>query len=158
MNLLPILDVTCGSRMAWYDKNDPRALFCDNRLLETTLCDGRTLIIHPDQIEDFRQLSFEDDTFYLVFFDPPHLKYAGDTSWLAQKYGKLSENWEDDMRRGFAEAFRVLKPFGVLVFKWSEYQIPIREVLKLAPEKPLFGQRSGQKGNAVWTIFMKSPK
>lgn len=154
----PVLDVTCGSRMAWYDKNDPRALFCDNRALETRLCDGRTLIIQPDMIEDFTNLSFDDETFYLVFFDPPHLRKVGSTSWLAQKYGKLRSDWEEDLRKGFAEAFRVLKPHGVLIFKWSDRDVPLGDVLKLTAEKPLFGQRSGAKGNAIWTVFMKSLK
>ena len=154
----PILDVTCGSRMAWHDKDDPRALFVDNRKLETLLCDGRTLIIQPDQIEDFRDLSFPENSFYLVFFDPPHLKHLSEKSYMAKKYGVLHDGWEEDIRKGFSECFRVLKPGGTLVFKWSDGQIPLSKVLRLAlPEKPLFGQRCGFRGNAVWTIFLKSP-
>ena len=30
---------------------------------------------------------FEDATFSLVLFDPPHLKHLGDSAWLAKKYG-----------------------------------------------------------------------
>ena len=27
----PILDVACGSKMFWFDKNNPHVEFCDNR-------------------------------------------------------------------------------------------------------------------------------
>ena len=27
----PILDVACGGKMFYFDKNDPRVLFCDKR-------------------------------------------------------------------------------------------------------------------------------
>ncbi|MFN1099338.1 SAM-dependent methyltransferase, partial [Escherichia coli] len=39
-----ILDMCCGSRMFWFDKNDDRAIFSDIRKEEHTLCDGRRLI------------------------------------------------------------------------------------------------------------------
>ena len=38
-----ILDATAGSRMIWFDKKNPDALYMDNRQLTTTLCDGRVL-------------------------------------------------------------------------------------------------------------------
>ncbi len=43
-----ILDMCCGSRMFWFDKQDPRALFADIRSEQHTLCDGRSLVISPD--------------------------------------------------------------------------------------------------------------
>jgi len=39
-----ILDMCCGSRMFWFDKNDDRAIFSDIRKEEHTLCDGRRLM------------------------------------------------------------------------------------------------------------------
>ncbi len=36
-----IIDVCCGGRMFYFDKKDERVLFCDNRKIKTTLCDGR---------------------------------------------------------------------------------------------------------------------
>lgn len=148
-----ILDVCCGSRMFWFNRKHPNAIFMDNRTIETELCDGRKLIIEPDVIADFRDIPFADETFRLVVFDPPHLINAGDNSWLAQKYGKLNRiTWSDDLRRGFAECLRVLKTGGVMVFKWNEDQIRISEVVKLAPVKPLFGQRNGK---THWLVFMK---
>ena len=69
----PILDVCCGSKMFYFDKNNPNVVFMDCRELEDTLCDGRKLEIKPDIIGDFRNIPFPDNTFHLVVFDPPHL-------------------------------------------------------------------------------------
>lgn len=55
-----ILDVCCGSRMFWFDKENPDTIFADNREVETTLCDGRKLLIKPDIKMDFRNMPFED--------------------------------------------------------------------------------------------------
>jgi hypothetical protein len=49
-----ILDMCCGSRMFWFDKQDARAVFADIRAEQHTLCDGRSLVINPDVIADFR--------------------------------------------------------------------------------------------------------
>ncbi len=150
-----VLDPCSGSRMMWFDKSDERALFGDKRNETHTLCDGRALEISPDKIMDFTALPFADNTFRIVAFDPPHLLHAGETSWLRAKYGVLSENWKDDLRQGFAECFRVLKPEGVLVFKWAETQIKVREILALTPHKPLFGHTTGRHGATHWMTFMK---
>lgn len=148
-----ILDACCGSRMFWFDKNNPHTVYADNRELITTLCDGRTLEIKPDIQMDFRNMPFADETFSLVVFDPPHLISAGKNSWLRQKYGVLPKNeWKDYLKQGFDECMRVLKPDGVLVFKWSEDQIKTREVLKVIDRKPLLGDK---RGKTRWMIFMK---
>ena len=48
---------------------------------------------------------------------------------MAEKYGELDrKTWPDDIRKGLAECFRVLKPDGVLIFKWNETDILLREV------------------------------
>lgn len=157
-----VIDVCCGSRMMWFDKADPRAIFGDRRSETLTVTDRshrqdgtRTLHIEPDVLMDFRALPYPDGSFRLVAFDPPHLERAGPRSWLAAKYGKLSDDWRADLRQGFAECFRVLEPEGVLVFKWNETQVKLREVLDLTPEKPLFGQVSGRGGLTHWLVFMK---
>ena len=160
-----VLDPCCGSRMMWFDKADPRAIFGDRRSETLTVTDRshredgtRTLTIEPDVLLDFRALPYPDDSFKLVAFDPPHVVRAGPRSWLAAKYGKLGKDWRDDLRAGFAECFRVLEPEGVLVFKWNETQVKLREVLALTPEKPLFGQVSGRGGLTHWLVFMKPCK
>lgn len=72
-----ILDACCGSRMFWFNKENKNTVYMDNRTEETTLCDGRKLIIKPDIIADFRKMPYKDETFHLVIFDPPHLLRAG---------------------------------------------------------------------------------
>lgn len=147
-----ILDACCGSKMFWFDTDRHDTVFMDNRELDTELCDGRRLVIKPDVVADFRDMPFPDETFALVVFDPPHLVRAGRTSWLALKYGVLGSDWREDLRKGFAECFRVLRPDGVLVFKWSEHQVPLKDILALTVEKPLFGER---RGKTHWMIFIK---
>lgn len=152
----PILDPACGSRMMWFAPDDDRALFADFRVENRTLCDGRALSIDPDIVADFCNLPFPDESFRLVVFDPPHLVNVGAQSWMAAKYGALDrEHWQDDLRAGFYECFRVLKPEGVLIFKWNETQIPLRQILTLTDEKPLFGHRSGKTARTHWVTFMK---
>ena len=89
---MKILDACCGSKMFWFDKKNKNVLYMDNRTLDTTLCDGRKLVVNPDIVADFKSMPFNDETFYLVIFDPPHLKNAGDTSYLKAKYGTLGIN------------------------------------------------------------------
>jgi len=151
-----ILDACCGSRMFWFDKNNPNTTFIDNREEDHTLCDGRELHIKPDILMDFRHMQFADNTFRLVVFDPPHLNKLGKNSWMAKKYGVLDEDtWRDDLRQGFNECMRVLKKEGVLIFKWSENQISTSEVLELFTIKPLFGHTTGRSGKTKWLCFMK---
>lgn len=147
-----ILDVCCGSRMFWFNKNNDCALFMDNRVLHDVLCDGRKLDIEPDIIGDFRNIPFDNNSFHMVVFDPPHLKKVGEKSWLAKKYGKLSDTWRDDLKQGFSECMRVLKPNGTLIFKWNEQQIKLSEILRLIDYEPLFGN---QRGYTHWLVFMK---
>lgn len=158
-----ILDPCCGSRMFWFDRQHPDVLFGDIRSESVTVTDRshgnaagtRTLHIEPDALMDFRALPFPAGAFKLVSFDPPHLVRAGPRSWLAAKYGKLGGDWREDIRQGFAECFRVLAADGVLVFKWNETQVKLREVLALTPHQPLFGNTSGKKAGTHWPVFMK---
>ena len=147
-----ILDACCGSRMFWFDKENPDVLFADNRELDTTLCDGRKLVIKPDKIMDFRNMPFGNDSFYMVVFDPPHLVRAGNNSWLAKKYGVLPKDWKEYIKDGFNECMRVLKPNGVLIFKWNEDQIKTSDILKVIDYEPLFGDK---RSKTHWLVFMK---
>ena len=154
-----VLDPCCGSRMMWFDKQDQRVLFGDQRTESHVLSDGRALEIKPDVKLDFTNLPFPDNSFRLIAFDPPHLVRAGKKSWLALKYGKLGQSWQDDLSKGFAECFRVLESGGVLIFKWNENQIPVKEILALTDQKPLFGHTTMKhKKNQTathWFTFMK---
>ena len=147
-----ILDVCCGSKMFWFDKDRTDTVYMDNRELEDVLCDGRKLIIKPDIVADFRNIPFSDNSFKLVVFDPPHLYRVGEKSWLAKKYGQLGSNWKEDIKQGFKECFRVLEVNGILVFKWNEEQIKLKDVLATIKYKPLFGNK---RAKTHWFVFMK---
>ena len=115
----------------------------------------RHLIIDPDMICDFTDLPFKDETFFLVVFDPPHIKNLLESSWIRKAYGSLDDNWKSVIGGGFRECMRVLKPNGVLIFKWSDISISTRDVIKVIGQEPLFGHRSGRKMNTHWMCFMK---
>ena len=148
----------------WFDPADDRCVFGDVRDEIIVVTDRshredgtRSVHIHPDVKFDFRSMPFADESFSLVVFDPPHLVRAGPRSWMAAKYGKLGSEWRDDLRRGIAECFRVLKPDGVLIFKWNETQVLVADVLALTTARPLFGHRSGKRSGTHWITFMKEP-
>lgn len=146
--------------MFWFNKQHPNALYLDIRREEDFVVrgnhgvDNRHKSILPDTVMDFRKLDLPDNSYSLVVFDPPHL-FAGRKSYFAQIYGRLEDTWQEDLRKGFSECFRVLKPNGVLVFKWNESDIPLREILALTPVEPLFGHRSGKAQKTHWVTFMK---
>ena len=152
-----ILDVTCGDRTIWFQKNEPHTIYCDKRE-EEWICDSkvkRHLHIDPDIICNFTSLPFEDESFNLVVFDPPHIKNLAESSWMRKQYGSLDEGWQDQIKAGFKECMRVLKTNGTLIFKWSDVQVSTRELLEIIGEEPLFGHRSGKKMNTHWMCFMK---
>jgi SAM-dependent methyltransferase len=144
----------------WFDRADGRALFIDNRR-ETHAVDkgtpgtiGRSpIVVDPDQLADFTALPFPDASFHLVVFDPPHIERTAALGTLTRKYGILTGDWREMLRKGFAECFRVLKPHGTLVFKWTELKHPVSEILKLTPELPLFGHKTNK--TTAWCVFMK---
>ena len=148
--------------MMWFDRNHPNTLFLDKRSESCTVKDksskgcARLIEVKPDLIGDFTELPFDDNTFHLVVFDPPHLNNLGKNSWMAKKYGKLLPSWETDIKGGFDECMRVLKPNGTLIFKWNENQIKIKKILEVIETRPLFGHPSGKNGQTIWMTFMKS--
>lgn len=152
-----VLDACCGHRMFWFDKHHPNALYIDNRTVEPMRMSNRAIFsVKPDVVMDFRKMAFPDASFSLVVFDPPHVLRSGKKSFLATKYGSLDEKtWRDDLRAGFAECWRVLRPQGTLVFKWADFHVPLKEVLALAPAQPLFGNRTPRQTGTHWLVFLK---
>lgn len=150
-----ILDAACGGRMFWFDKNNPLVLFCDNRKESTSLCDGRHFEVNPDVVCDFTSLPFPDESFWHVVFDPPHLLHGGDSSWIVKKYGRLPKDWGKYVKAGFDECMRVLKVNGTLVFKWSEVDVSVGQIIKAVERNPLYGQKERKSSNTHWLCFIK---
>ena len=151
-----VLDVACGGKHFWFDKDNPNVEFCDKRYeKDILLCNGQHIHVTPDTVCDYKHLPFDDCSFYMVVFDPPHLVNKAESSWMVKKYGTLPEDWKTELKQGFDECMRVLKPNGVLVFKWNEVEIPTAEIIKNFGYSPLFGHKSGKRMNTHWLCFMK---
>lgn len=153
---MKILDPACGSKMFWFNKSEPHTTYTDIRKETFSLQDRgklRKVVINPDKIADFTNLPFRDYEFNLIVFDPPHLKRAGENSWLTKKYGKLPKDvWPQMLSKGFKELWRVLALDGILLFKWSDNQIPFKDVLNLFDQQPILGD---QRGHTRWFVFIK---
>ena len=155
-----ILDACCGGRMFWINKKHPNTLYIDNRTVEIGHIDqrGRRHCVKPDLVMDFRSMDLPDEHFRLIVWDPPHLKTLTKTSILRKKNGSLNaETWQADLKQGFSECWRVLRPYGVLIFKWSETEIRLNKVIGLFSQKPLFGHPIMSKTRTHWLCFMKIP-
>ena len=146
-----ILDACCGSRMMWFDKQNPSVLFADKRNINYEgVCN-----ISPDVVHDFTEMPFADESFFVVAMDPPQEFSAHETSIIGKKYGKLEKDWQPLIRNGINESLRVLKPNGVLIFKWNERSVTLSQLLKAIDHSPLFGHTSDKHGKTKWLVFMK---
>ena len=118
-----ILDVTCGDRTIWFQKNEPHTIYCDIRREEWEGDFGRVLnangkkkhrhlVIDPDIQCSFTDLPFESESFNLVVFDPPHICNLGQNAWMRKTYGPLDGDWKPMIKAGFDECMRVLSDGG----------------------------------------------
>lgn len=88
---------------------------------------------------DFTSLPFKNDSFDTVLFDPPHTIDTRNTllgtlepntglgpHLGAFKYGcyRSVDQLRKGVYKGATEAYRVLKPGGVMIFKWSNSEKP----------------------------------
>jgi len=161
-----ILDACCGGRMMWFNKKHPNALYIDNRVMPRELIwqdktgnEQAWFEVTPDRVMDFRKMEFDDNSFHLVVFDPPHLVQNSKPGWQGKKYGFLgTKTWKKDIVLGFSECMRVLKPYGTLIFKWNDTDKSVSEILKILPDQPLFGHKSGKQQKTHWLCFMKIPR
>ncbi|HEA46684.1 MAG TPA: hypothetical protein ENH99_02790 [Candidatus Pacearchaeota archaeon] len=157
-----ILDVTCGTRSIWKNKNHPAVLYCDIRKEPKGFIKEKpNLEVCPDKIIDFRNLPFPDRSFKLIVFDPPQMKEGkAGKGCMLKMYGSLDRNsWESDLKKGFDECWRVLQDYGILIFKWNEISIKKEKVFELFDVRPLFGHVTNKSSkNTIWATYMKIPK
>ena len=92
---MKILDMSCGGKLFYYDTKNKDITFCDIRKGKYEFTEGRNVEVLPDVVCDFRALPFQDEMYDLVIFDPPHLIRAGEKSFMAIKYGKLTDYKSD---------------------------------------------------------------
>lgn len=161
-SLPPVFDPCCGAKKFYFAKDAPVVLYGDIRDKSYVQSDGRVLNVNPDLQLDVTDLPFEDETFALVVFDPPHLVSAGADSFMAQSYGTLPPNPLRFIYQGFSECWRVLKGNGTLIFKWNTDQIELEDVLRALPVPPLFGNRRPTnkkgRGQTYWMVFFKTER
>jgi SAM-dependent methyltransferase len=152
--------------MWWWDKDHPLAVYMDRREAARGSVGEMTgrpewnpqWECSPDVLGDFRDMPFDDESFQLVVFDPPHIvrEKQPPEGINGLKYGALHPDTEQsDLRRGFAECWRVLAPSGTLVFKWAG---DLDRVERHFPTTPVVGTRAlrGTKGLGTrWFIFYK---
>jgi hypothetical protein len=150
----PILDACCGSRMFWFDKDNPLVDFQDIREEECVLSDGQICAVKPNFIGDFTDMKMPDKSYKLVIWDPPHLVWAGKNSNLYAMFGKL-DDWRSDLKKGFDECMRVLDDYGVLILKWSDVQIKVKSIVKAIGRPPLVGHKTSR--HCIWMVWMKMP-
>jgi len=115
--------------------------------------------VEPDMVADFCHLPFDDSSFKMVVFDPPHtIRPNPETGGvIAERYGRLgTKDWAQTLELGFKECWRVLGPDGVLIFKWAESDKKLKDLIPLFPAEPLFGSRVGAQGKTIWLCFFKS--
>lgn len=151
--------------MWWWDKDHPLAVYMDIRRAErgaVGALSGRpewnpSWECQPDLVGDFRSMPFADNSYNLVVFDPPHVirEKQPPEGINGLKYGALvAETWRDDLRLGFEECWRVLRPGGTLVFKWAG---DISKVREFFPATPIVGTRAARgESKTYWIIFYKS--
>jgi len=165
-----ILDATCGGRSIWHPENKDRddTLYVDKReKAEGFVNEGidtdvnKEYSIEPDEVQDYRDLPYEDESFNLIVFDPPHTVRSGGMETLTgvqeRKWGALhGEQWQSDLTDGFDELFRVLSPGGTLIFKFADRAVDFSDVLACSPRQPLFGT-SVYDGTVEtrWFVFYK---
>lgn len=155
-----ILDACCSGRMFWFNKKHPNTFYIDIREEDKGINPERPHFeIKPDMVMDFRSMDLPDKSFKLVVYDPPHMVTLTKTSRVGKKYGCLNkETWRYDLKQGFDECWRVLEDYGILIFKWCESEINIKEILKIFKKEPLFGHPIRSNTKTHWICFMKIPE
>ena len=130
---MKILDATCGSRAFWFDKHQKDTTFIDIRPE-----------VNPDIVMDCTKTTFEDRSFDLIVFDPPHCSIPNGKGIFSEKYGNFSaQQIRDLIKNAFKEFHRILKDEGFVIFKWNTHDQKLKTILPLIEGfELLFGQKT----------------
>lgn len=155
---MKILDLSCGRKAIWFDKNNPLVTFLDIRS-----GDG----IAPDFICDTKNIPESVGKDYdLVVFDPPH-ENCGAKSNMAKAYGHFTRKEIIETITGSGkEAHRLTRKDALMAFKWNDCAYNLDKVLELlAPYwLPLFGHHlrnrggSAAKTQSYWVLLLRKNK
>lgn len=111
-----------------------------------------------DGVADFRQLDYDDESFDVVLFDPPHIADGGADSIMAEKFGTYAdEDLEHVVRDGVREAWRVAR-LGIIVkvtdhVHGQRYVLEsdwVRETVGEQPFDEVYQVRSGAMIDPKW--------
>ncbi len=153
-----ILDACCGGRHMWRDKNNKNTVYMDIRQVEKGTIELQpNWSVQPDVIGDYRDMPFDDEAFRYVIWDIPH-KIKHDNGIITMKYGYLGESWQHDLTVAFVEIMRVLKPQGMLIFKFNDLAIPFNEIRKCFPMQEIgfTPTKKGVNTTAFWCYIKPS--
>ena len=56
-------------------------------------------------------------------------------------------------KKGFDECMRVLDKSGVLIFKWNEEQIKLKQILDLIDYRPLIGNKEKKSKDTLVSVY-----
>ena len=169
-----VYDATAGNRMMWVTKEHPFVLFSDIE---------EELSIRPDEFIDSRDTGLEDESKFMVIFDPPHeYNHKKNRGYMTtpnddlcrEKWGKKSSYYGADKYKSKRELlryiyecqkefYRILRPQGVVFLRWAERRIPLDEILalfrgwQLMIRIPVF-KKGPEKTDTYWLMLMKSPE
>lgn len=121
---LRALEACCGHRREWHREKPRRTTFGD------LLIDVR-----PEVVLDFKALPFREDSFDVIFFDPPHLIRSEKWNQLSDRYlhfghWETRRQWEEALDAVNSEFARVARSGAVLHVKIIDGKD--RRVTKLA--------------------------
>ena len=109
------------------------------------------------EIADFRHLDYDDESFDVALFDPPHIADGGTESIMAEKFGTYAdEDLADVIREGVCEAWRVAR-LGIVV-KVTDHVHGQRYVLESDWVREAIGQPPYDEVHQVRSGAMIDPK
>lgn len=90
---MKILDVCCGSRMFWYDKQEPHTTYMDIRKAIYTAMDRgneRRIEIAPDVQADWKSIPFDREKFEWLLSEPVGKKKVEEAVRIKHECAKMA--------------------------------------------------------------------